>query len=88
MKTTLINEQILSSRITKAYYLTLENKKGEEMDVRVENYTQDDEIMGWDNNQSIYNNENDEILTDEDMEKFMGNEYDEDWQSIITDEII
>jgi len=72
------NEQVLSIRKTTEATFTLTDKKGREIELVINNYNQDDEIAGWDNDETITC---DDIVIDdfnEWVENTLGEEVDAD----------
>ena len=87
MKLKLNNERIVRSKITTEYDFTIENSKGEEMEIVYQTYTLDSEFEGYDNDQLLLDEDGNEIPT-ETLEEFLGEDYNEDLISILEESIL
>lgn len=73
------DEQVISIRKTTETTFTLTDKDGKEREIKIGNYNQDDEIAGWDSDETIYcDNENITDYFEDWVAKELGEEVDAD----------
>lgn len=84
LKVTKTNENVVSMKKTMEYSLTLENAKGEEMEVTLQTYYADSEDGGYDNDEYILDESGLEVSNDT-LEKFFGEDDYDDGMDLIND---
>ena len=88
MKLEKISDEILSIRKSISNKFTITNSKNETMDIDIVSYMQDDEVAGWDSDETIYD-ENEKEIYWNDIEDFIGEDEDiDELQEQINDLIV
>lgn len=77
MKITKTNEEVTGYRKTVFYNLTVENSKGEEMDIMYEYFISDDDISGYETDEKFYDENENDISFENTLNDFLGDDYDD-----------
>lgn len=76
MQITKTDTEIIDYTETKNFYLTIENDKGEKIDIIYQRYISNTPQGGYDNEDNYYDKDGNELITDY-LEDFLGDDYDD-----------
>lgn len=77
MKLEKTSSECLNVRKTMSNKFTITNNKNETMDIDIVSFMQDDEVAGWDSDETIYD-ENEKEINWSDIQTFLGENEDVD----------
>lgn len=77
MKITKKSEEIVDIRKTTNYYLTIENAKGDTMDITYQVYISNNDYAGYDTDERFFDENNTDITDEQTLNDFLGDDYDD-----------